>query len=108
MNLSLPEESERILMSEKNITMKNLPESENGRLIEAEWHFGPEGVLYRASLPAGAEGTLILPCERNEIRVVRGEEGIAGCHSADGRLAMDLRSGQYEFIIAIKNEEAKP
>lgn len=75
-------------------------------LIEAEWRFGPEGVRYRASLPAGAEGTLILPCERNEIRIVRGEEGIAGCYSADGRLAMDLRSGQYEFIIAIKIEEA--
>ena len=75
-------------------------------LIEAEWHFGPEGVRYRTSLPAGAEGTLILPCEKNEIRVVRGAEGIAGCRSADGRLAMDLRSGRYEFIIAIKNEEA--
>ena len=74
--------------------------------IEAEWHFEPEGVRYRASLPAGAEGTLILPCERNEIRVVRGEEGIAACHSAEGRLSMDLRSGQYEFIITTKYEEA--
>ena len=32
-------------------------------------------------------------------RVVRGEEGVAACYSADGRPAMDLRSGQYEFII---------
>ena len=74
--------------------------------IEAEWRFEPEGVRYRVLLPVGAEGTLILPCERNEIRIVRGEEGVAACRSADGRLGMDLRSGQYEFIIAINNEEA--
>lgn len=74
--------------------------------IESEWHYEGEAVRWRVSVPAGAEGRLKLPVQRDDIRVVRGEEGIAGCHSADGGLAMDLRSGQYEFIIAIKNEEA--
>ena len=77
-------------------------------LIVTQWQFEPEGVRYCVDLPAGAEGALILPCERNDIRVVRGEEGIADCRSADGRLTMDLRSGQYEFMITIKNEEAEP
>ena len=73
--------------------------------VEAEWHIEPEGVRYRAALPAGTEATLILPCERNEIRVASGEGGILDCHSADGRLTMRLGSGRYEFIIAINNEQ---
>ena len=73
--------------------------------IESEWHFEDEDVRWRVSIPAGAEGKLKLPFEEDDIRVVRGEEGVAACHSADGSMAMDLRSGQYEFIIAIKNEE---
>ena len=74
--------------------------------VESEWRFEGDQVRCRASIPAGAEGRLALPVQKDDIRVVRGEAGIAGCHSADGRLAMDLRSGQYEFIITIKNEEA--
>ena len=76
--------------------------------IGVEWHFTPEGVLYRASLPAGVEGTLILPRNTGDIRIVRGEEGIAGRHSADGRPSISLRSGRYEFIITIQNKEAEP
>ena len=79
-----------------------------GGPIAVEWRFEAGQVRYRASIPTGVEGRLLLPIDQDDIRVVRGEAGIAGCHSADGRLAMDLRSGQYEFIIAIKNEEAKP
>ena len=74
--------------------------------VESEWHFERDHIRCRVSVPAGAEGRLALPVQRDDIRVVRGEEGVEACHSADGRLSMDLRSGQYEFIIAINNEEA--
>lgn len=74
--------------------------------IEAEWRFEGQAVRYRASVPTGAEGALRLPYERNEIRIVRGAEGIAECQCADGVTAMTLRSGQYEFIITTKTEEA--
>ena len=59
--------------------------------VEAEWHFERKYVRYRASIPVGAEGRLILPCDKNDIRVVRGEEGIAACHSAGGRLLTQLQ-----------------
>ena len=74
--------------------------------VESEWHYEGDTVRWRVSVPAGAEGRLKLPVQKNDIRVVRGVEGIADRYSADGGMAMNLRSGQYEFIIGNKNEEA--
>ena len=53
------------------------------------------------ALPAGVTGALALPVEANELRTIRGAEGVSGTHCADGVTAMDLASGRYEFRITL-------
>ena len=57
--------------------------------IGVTWRFEGDGIRYCASLPCGTEGELRLPCDLGDIRVVRGEAGIAGRRCADGVTTLD-------------------
>lgn len=67
--------------------------------VEVKWRYEDGVMLYEAELPPGMSGELEFMCERDAIRIVRGEEGIGEVRCAGGRTAMRLLSGRYEFTI---------
>lgn len=69
--------------------------------IAVRWRCDAGEARVEVKLPAGVTGTLALPMEANELRTIRGAEGVAGTHCADGVTSMDLSSGGYEFRITL-------
>ena len=69
--------------------------------IGVHWRCGAGEARVEVALPAGVTGALALPVEANELRTIRGAEGVSGTHCADGVTAMDLASGRYEFRITL-------
>jgi alpha-L-rhamnosidase len=74
-------------------------ESPYGR-IASGWEKTSGGYIYRATVPANTDATLILVAPGiSSVTTLKGSDGVGAMRFADGKVTASLKSGTYEFEV---------